>query len=765
MTRARQPSEAVEVQAVKAATLLAATWLIIGRLATPAGTASAFAAVLLAFVAGALAARRGLRPVAALTLGALICGVGWIASSVVRDSYPLASTLGVEGSVITSELALFGVALFGALFVVRYFAHRSRLVSVLEAGVIVFSVIFTFASHRDCRLNQPRDFVDQVLELGLGDPPTLLIAMGVAIMLLALVMFMRRPSAAKAVLSMVVAVGVGIGVYLLIEDDRVCSIEEINELADSGDRDQEAQASDGGEDGAGEGGGDGEEGAGEGGGDGGGGQGDGGDGQGGGGGGRSKGDDQRGDGGEGPRGGGSGSGDRDRDRNPQPVAVVTFHDDYESKEGILYFRQQVQSKFNLTHLTVDASGDYDGDVIDVFPVDAPVEAGYGQNPDVHDNLPTSVYLLADHPQPIGLGHPSVMRPADNPNPRMFVAAYEVSSRLLSVDASRLLGRRSIPEAWTEAQREHYLAMPDDPRYGALADIILRDLDPRFGDDDLMKALVLKQWLEKNGYYTLKETHTDSDDPTASFLFGSLRGYCVHFAHAAAFLFRSQGIAARVAVGYGVDTRRRGGGSNLLIMGNMAHAWPEIHLEGIGWVTFDVYPERSDEPPQQIVDQALESMLGEMARDDDSGGRRADPAAAPLPWRAILWALLFIALGAVAALYLVKLARRLAPRLSRGRPSHHRWALRAALDRLADVGILRGRGETRERFAQRLAEQLPSLAPLTMAHLRAALGRPGAEPGPETADLLGRVRAEYRAAVPLRRRLLGALNPIGWWFVR
>src|SRR5262249_59532098 len=113
-------------------------------------------------------------------------------------------------------------------------------------------------------------------------------------------------------------------------------------------------------------------------------------------------------------------------------------------------------------------------------------------------------------------------------------------------------------------------------------------------DDVMKALAIKRYLEKEGFYSLKQKQLVGADPVAQFLFGDLRGYCVHFSHAAVFLLRSQGIPARVALGYGVQTKRRGAGSSVLILGNEAHAWPELFIDGVGWVTFDIYPERSDE---------------------------------------------------------------------------------------------------------------------------------------------------------------------------
>ena len=750
MSRARPlplGAESVAVQAVKAVVYLAAGALLLAPLATPVGLASAGASGLLSFALAGWAVRRRLRLPVALLFGALSFALGTAGASLVREDPALAAGLGVEGTVWASEALTFGLGLLGALFTVRFLAQKSRLVSVLEAGVIVFSVVYTFADHRDCHLNQPREFADRVLETGVGDPAPMLLAMGAGIMLLAVLMFMRRQSAGKTALSMVVAVAVGVGVYLFIEDDHICGgLAATQPWAQSGDGEHEAKPDDedGGQDGDKD---------------------------------KDKDKDKDGKGGgqgdpkEGPQGGGGGGGQgkspygKPPPQAPQPVAVVAFHDDYESKEGILYFRQQVQSRFDHTHLSVDDSGRFDRDVLTTYPTQAPLEAGPGINPDLHVTVPTSVFLLADHPQPISLAQAQTLRPLDNPNPRLFVAAYDVTSYVLSVDPARLVGRKSIPADWDEATRRHYTELPDDPRYASLSDEILRDLDLRFQDDDLMRALLIKRWLEKHGYYTLKETHADETDPTASFLFGSLRGYCVHFANAAVFLLRSQGIAARVAVGYGVDTRKRSGGSNLLILGNMAHAWPEIHLEGVGWVTFDVYPEESDEPPQQIIDQDLESMLGEIARKDPTGGRGADPDAAPFPFGLVLLIAACCVAAFILGLYAIKATRRLAVGLVRGR-SIHRWAMRASLDVLADVGVVRQRGETREDFAARVSALAPSLAALTFAHLRAALGRPGAtDADAEVRALYRRVRSELRAALPLHRRLVGALNPVGWWLVR
>ena len=446
---------------------------------------------------------------------------------------------------------------------------------------------------------------------------------------------------------------------------------------------------------------------------------------------------------------------------PSPVALAIFHDDFEPPNDTLYFRQQVQSHFDGTRLVTDSAKRFDTDVITDFPHAGPISADGIQQEAFFRRVPTSMFLMVDHPQPLALSASMEITPRQNPAPQRFAAAYDALSLAMEVPFERLVGRASVPTDWSPERRAHYLAYADDPRYQALADQIVRELDPRFAGDQVMKALAIKRWLETEGFYTLKERHANTPDPTADFLFGNLRGYCVHFAHSAANLFRSQGIAARVAIGYMVDNRMRGGGSAVLILGDRAHAWPEIHLEGVGWIPFDIYPERSDAPPQQFVDVSLESLLGELARGDPTGGL-GDPDTAPfrIPWTAIVLGFLWTFFGVLFLAYGVKFTRMLSPKAG-----DHRRRFRAVLDRLSDAGHPRRVGETRERYAARLAADAPSLLPLTRAHLRLTLGRPQAA-DTDVVDTLSKVVVtEFGASRTRWQRALMWLNPVGWWFTR
>jgi hypothetical protein len=293
---------------------------------------------------------------------------------------------------------------------------------------------------------------------------------------------------------------------------------------------------------------------------------------------------------------------------------------------------------------------------------------------------------------------------------------------------------------------------------------LHDLDPRLAAQDVAKVLLLKQYLEDKGFYTLRSTHRDPRDPTASFLFGSLRGYCVHFAHAAVYLFRSQGIAARIALGYGVHTLKHGSGSAILIMGDRAHAWPEVYIEGVGWVAIDIYPKQTDMPPAPAVDYDLEKLFGELARKDKTGGISATGQAVKIPWRLFLYALTAVAWTMLLVLYLLKFVRRTAFHLRQG-AAKERAAYLSLLDRLSDVGLHRFPGESREQHARRLEPLLPHFALLTERHLAMALGAPRADSFESFKELICVVDAELKGALPRSRRMWGLINPASWLWTR
>lgn len=121
--------------------------------------------------------------------------------------------------------------------------------------------------------------------------------------------------------------------------------------------------------------------------------------------------------------------------------------------------------------------------------------------------------------------------------------------------------------------------------------------------ELNTAALIAQLLERNATYDLRTPRTPSDaDFVTYFLEESHRGYCVHFASAAALLLRTQGIPARYVSGY-VTTLSPVFTSGMelytaRVVDSNAHAWVEIYLYGYGWYPVEVTPTSTGDTPNQ-----------------------------------------------------------------------------------------------------------------------------------------------------------------------
>ncbi len=478
-------------------------------------------------------------------------------------------------------------------------------------------------------------------------------------------------------------------------------------------------------------------------------------------------------GGEGRSSEGGGSGQMDelefKDDYPSgggrsPVAVVVLRDDYSPPSGVYYFRQTAFSRFNGQRLVQGGGGSIDRDLVHEFP-SAPIEVPVTP-PNAVERMPlaTTTGLLLDHIKPFALDSPVTLAPAPNPEGLRFQRVFEALSLVPTDPYEALLGQRPGHVEWSEKDWATYTEGPTDERYGGLAEELVAPLPEEFRGDALAQALAVKLYLDENGIYSRKNDHADAADPAASFLFGDLTGYCVHFAHAAVYMFRSLGIPARVAAGYAVPEADRGEGSAVMIRGLDAHAWPEIHLEGAGWVVVDLAPQQTLDELAPRPDAALQQMLGEMLRRQARGDPPLPETEAPGPTAAELlgWAAAMLA-AALAAAFAVKLARALAPAFADG-DQQYRVSYRAALDRLAEVGLRRRFGESRERFAARAEATAPSFGALTRAHLASALGSGRAAPS-DIRRLAEATRGEIAARTPGWRVALGWLNPLAWLFAR
>ena len=105
---------------------------------------------------------------------------------------------------------------------------------------------------------------------------------------------------------------------------------------------------------------------------------------------------------------------------------------------------------------------------------------------------------------------------------------------------------------------------------------------------------IRTYLEKNmTYSTATDVYTEKGDFTENFLSESKIGHSVHYATAAALMFRYYGIPSRYVEGYLItpeDIKDKKAGDTVEISGKNGHAWTEIYIDGLGWVPVEMTPE-------------------------------------------------------------------------------------------------------------------------------------------------------------------------------
>jgi len=728
--------------------------------ALPSGlTAALIGAALGVPVGQALGRSRVRLPVVILGLAAFAAlGFGLAAFAVGAAFFP--TLVGTGTALRTAAAIRFGVAALTASAVLRSIAARKPAAAAIEVLALAAAIPSVFASHRDGIIARPLWISDFAWQRGI-DPTHIFLGLGgasIAVLAVLLLLETRsgRAASSLAALAALIILALGVIPLLGLPTPHPPSDLGLTDSADGGGKDPidaGGQPVDGG-------------------------------------GGRGV-RPNEGDGGD-PRGGGGAVGQESdqldggggsSDAAPKvaqsehleeqgsgkggeaPMAVVVLADDYAPPSQGFYFRQEIWSSFKGNRLVRATRGDVDGDGAIDFPAsptdvpDPPLDPGRAR---VH----ATVALLVEHTHPFALESPVRFAPAQNPNPTRFLRAYKFESLAQTTPYKELVGRKVGDARWPEPVQRYYLEGPTDPRYAALAKQIAAKVPSGYAGDPFATALTVKLWLDDQLTYSTKHRHAGVADATADFLFGDRTGYCVHFAHAAVLLWRALGIPARIGTGYRTEEDDRHGSSTILVRASDAHAWPELYLEGAGWIVLDIAAKKILDDPPPPVDSDLQRLLGEMARQmppDPVGTALTASSTLAFGREAARFALLALALT-VALLYAIKIWRRLAPFVVRRRRLPIA-GYRLALDHLAEIGLSRRFGETREAFARRAAPLAPSFAALTDLHLAAGLGDPARDEAareelsrPRWREGLALVKREIRAGSKLWRRLLGALDP-------
>ena len=174
----------------------------------------------------------------------------------------------------------------------------------------------------------------------------------------------------------------------------------------------------------------------------------------------------------------------------------------------------------------------------------------------------------------------------------------------------------------------YLDLP-----GTLPESVAAAADRVAGDetDRLAVAHALQEWF-RGGSFVYDESApyqpgADPNDPYAVMVqfLDERSGFCVHYAATFAVLARHLGVPTRVAVGYASAAERD---ATTVVLGRELHAWPEVYVDGLGWVAFEPTPGGAGVVADGDV--VTTEATGETPAFDEAGADEPTPAVPEAP---------------------------------------------------------------------------------------------------------------------------------------
>lgn len=108
------------------------------------------------------------------------------------------------------------------------------------------------------------------------------------------------------------------------------------------------------------------------------------------------------------------------------------------------------------------------------------------------------------------------------------------------------------------------------------------------------ALEIQRFLRSESFdYSFAAPASTGMDALSAFLLDNRKGYCIHFAAAMVAMARIEGIPSRMAIGFTPGELQDDGSYE--VTAHDAHAWPELYLDGLGWVPFEPTPAYAGNP--------------------------------------------------------------------------------------------------------------------------------------------------------------------------
>jgi len=172
-------------------------------------------------------------------------------------------------------------------------------------------------------------------------------------------------------------------------------------------------------------------------------------------------------------------------------------------------------------------------------------------------------------------------------------SYEVESTVPDPSSEEL---STAGVDYPEEIEERYTQLPESTpdRVGERTAEIIED-----ADNPHEAALIIEQWLKTNREYSLDVERPDGDIADAV-LFEMDAAYCTYYATTMATMLRTQGIPARLAVGY--TSGQQVAEDRWVVRGLDSHAWVEVYYPDVGWIQFDPTPA---DPRQQAENTRLQ----------------------------------------------------------------------------------------------------------------------------------------------------------------
>ena len=167
------------------------------------------------------------------------------------------------------------------------------------------------------------------------------------------------------------------------------------------------------------------------------------------------------------------------------------------------------------------------------------------------------------------------------------------------------GHREAELQYRDYAHGYYTRLPSGTK--AEAEDILLEAGLSADSPDIVSQVAA--YVQQIGTYDLHTPAYPSSDHAIYFLTQARQGYCIHFATAAAVLYRALGIPARVTEGYAFQASP---GDDVDVLGSDAHAWVEVYCDGLGWLPVEVtgaggsFGEESGSSPSPAPSQAPET---------------------------------------------------------------------------------------------------------------------------------------------------------------